>query len=322
MSGDLEFEPGTEYKYNNTGYYLLAVIIQNVTGKSFEENLHERILDPLNMKNSGVDRNIRILQNRAVGYYKQLTGYMHDPYFLMTNALGAGDMYSTVEDMFLWDQALYTEKLLPEAYKEIMFTPFLSNYAYGWGVRYESLGESGDSVKVLTHSGGLNGFNTRIFRLIKDKHLIVLLNNTGGTNLSDYCSEITKILYDLPYALPKIPISEPLGKTIVKNNVQTAIYQYHELKMNKSETYIFNENALNALGYQLLRLNRVDDAIEIFKLNIKEYPEAFNPYDSLGEGYMVRGNWELAIEYYKKSLELNPNNTNAVRMLERIEQQM
>jgi CubicO group peptidase (beta-lactamase class C family) len=321
-SGDLEFEPGTDYKYNNTGYYLLAVIIERITGKTYEENLIERIITPVNMTNSGIDRNQRIIYNRAIGYYKQLTGYIHDPYFLMTNAYGAGDMYSTVEDLYLWDQALYTENLLSDKYKEIMFTPFLSNYAYGWGVYYVSLGENDDSVKVVSHSGGLNGFNTRIFRLIEDKHLIVLLNNTGGTVLLDMCRELTKILYDRPYAIPKMPLSEPLGKTLQKQNIQAALGQYHDLKKNHYNEYVFDENALNTFGYQLINLGRVDDAIEIFKLNITEYPDAFNPYDSLGEGYMIKGEWELAIKYYAKSLEMNPKNTNAINRLHTIQSSM
>ena len=75
---------------------------------------------------------------------------------------------------------------------------------------------------------------------------------------------------------------------------------------------------LNNLGYQLLGIDRVKDAIEIFKLNVEEYPEEFNPYDSLGEGYMIAGEKELAIKNYAKSLELNPENTNAIVMLNRI----
>ena len=86
------------------------------------------------MSNSGVDRNERILDNRANGYVKQGADFVNASYDYMLNALGAGDMYSTVEDLYLWDQALYSDKLLSEKYKEIMFTPFLNNYAYGWGV--------------------------------------------------------------------------------------------------------------------------------------------------------------------------------------------
>jgi len=123
-SGDLEFEPGLKFNYNNTGYYLLAVIIEKVTGKSFEENLQERILRPLQMNNSGIDRNEEILKNRAAGYTKHLTGMVNSSYIYMPNVLGAGNMYSTVEDLYLWDRALYSEKLLSKKYEDIMFTPF------------------------------------------------------------------------------------------------------------------------------------------------------------------------------------------------------
>ncbi len=317
-SGDLEFEPGSEYRYNNTGYFLLGVIIEKVTGKSYIQNLQERILIPLNMKNSGVDRNVEILENRASGYYKELTGYTNEPYFYMLNAMGAGDMYSTVEDLYLWDRALYTDKLISEKSKKTMFTPFLNKYAYGWGVSNVSLGESSDSVQVVTHSGGINGFNTRIFRLIEDGHLILLFNNTGSTNLSEMCNTITNILYDRPYKMPKISIAETIGKAILASDVETAVKQYHELKTGQPDAYNFEESELNNLGYQLLGKNKIQEAIEIFKLNVEQYPDAFNPYDSLGEGYMLAGEKELAIKNYAKSLELNPKNTNAIIMLARI----
>jgi len=317
-SGDLEFEPGSSYNYNNTGYFLLAVIIEKVTGKSFKENLQERILTPANMKNSGLDRNKEIIENKANGYLKQLTGYMNEPYFYMLNAFGAGDMYSTVEDLYLWDQALYSEKLLSKKYKDIMFTPFLNNYAYGWRVYKVALDESTDSAGVITHSGGINGFNTIIFRLVQGKHLIVLLDNTESSDLSNICNTITNILYDKPYTLPRVSIGETIGKTILEKDVESAIKQYHDLKNKQENLYNFQESELNRLGYQLLAINKVKEAIEIFKLNVKEYPGAWNPYDSLGEAYMIYGEKELAIQNYAKSLELNPGNTNALIMLSRI----
>jgi tetratricopeptide (TPR) repeat protein len=134
------------------------------------------------------------------------------------------------------------------------------------------------------------------------------------------CGSITNILYDRPYQFPKKSLTRTLGETIVNSNVETAIKQYHELKANNMDDYGFVENALNNLGYQLIGINRVRDAIEIFKLNIEEYPDAFNPYDSLGEGYMIAGEKELAIKFYKKSIELNPDNRNGIMMLERLYQ--
>ena len=140
--------------------------------------------------------------------------------------------------------------------------------------------------------------------------------------MSEMCQELTKILYDRPFSLPKIPLSDTIGRIIIEKNIETAISEYHDLKENHAEKYEFNENALNTLGYQLLRIGLVEDAIKVFKLNITEYPDAFNPYDSLGEAYMIQGNGELAIKYYTKSLELNPQNINAINMLQRIQERM
>ncbi|UCE07743.1 MAG: serine hydrolase [bacterium] len=319
-SGDLEFEPGSKYKYNNSGYFLLGAIIEKVTEKTYEQALKQNILDPLNMKNTGYDRHDPILPKRAAGYEKGFDGFINAPYLDMSLPYSAGAMYSTVEDLYLWDQALYTERLLSQKYKEIMFTPFLNNYAYGWGVRKIALEGSKDSLTTIAHGGGINGFNTLITRLIDDRHLIVLLNNTGGTNLGEMSQGITNILYDKSYDLPKKSIAEVLYKTILENDVEVAIKQYRELKGKQIDSYNFKENELNRLGYQLLRNKKINDAIEIFKLNVEAYPEAYNTYDSLGEACMKNGDKELAIKNYKKSLELNPDNTNAVKMLKNLEE--
>jgi CubicO group peptidase (beta-lactamase class C family) len=319
-SGDLMFEPGTEYYYNNSGYFLLAIIIEHVTGKTFEENLHERILKPANMLNTGVDRNVNILKKKASGYFKRLSGYINEPYFYMLNVLGAGDMYSTVEDLYLWDQALYDDELLSEKYKNIMFTPVLKNYAYGWGIYYLKYTDSSDSLGVVAHSGSINGFNAQIFRLIEDEHLIVILNNTGQVNLWDMCLSIINILYDRSYALPKKSIVQTLGKTILTSGIKYALIQYHLLKTYKFAEYDFNEKVLNILGYQLISINRISDAVEIFKLNIEEYPKDYLSYNSLGSAYLLAGRERLAIKSYMKSLELNPDNVKAVEMIEKIKQ--
>jgi CubicO group peptidase (beta-lactamase class C family) len=206
LSGDLLFEPGSK-KYYSNAYYLLAVIVEKVTGKSYRENLQERILIPLKMYNTGTDRNEEILEKRASGYIKDSTGYKSTHHRIhMPNALGDGNMYSTVEDLFLWDQALYTEQLLSAEYKNTMFTPFLDNYAYGWYVSKIGLNDPSDNVNAVWHGGGLFGFNGIIIRFVEDKHLIVvLLNNTGSLRLNvtnGLCREIINILYDRPFQLP------------------------------------------------------------------------------------------------------------------------
>jgi dienelactone hydrolase len=117
-----------------------------------------------------------------------------------------------------------------------------------------------------------------------------------------------------------ISIAQALGKTIREQTIDAAIKQYYELKKTGADRYDFSERELNVLGYTLLGEKRVKEAIEIFKLNVAVYPEAFNTYDSLGEAYLMNGERELAIKNYKKSLELNPQNTNATEALKKIEQ--
>ncbi|HJR06891.1 MAG TPA: serine hydrolase [Pyrinomonadaceae bacterium] len=319
-SGDLEFEPGAKFKYNNSGYFLLGAIIEKVTGKPYEQVLKENILDPLGMRNTGYDHYDAILPKRAAGYQKTPTGYTNAPYLDMSIPYAAGSLYSTVEDLYLWDQALYTDKLIPAKSKELMFTPFLDNYAYGWGITKVTLGQSKETVNAVQHSGGINGFNTLIVRYPAQKNLIVLLDNTSqGANLERISRDLTSILYNQPFEMPKQSIAEVLLKTISEQDVAAAVKQYRELKATRGADYTFAENELNMLGYQLLGAKKTKEAIEIFKLNVEAYPQAANPYDSLGEAYMTAGEKTLALQNYKKSVELNPQNANAVAVIKRLE---
>lgn len=149
----------------------------------------------------------------------------------------------------------------------------------------------------------------------------------NGNPLADFAN-IKKVtarvkqghLLDVPAEAAKLPsIADAIGHTLMAANVSAAIASYRRLKKEHPADYDFSEKELNALGYQLLNHQRVADAIEIFKLNVEMYPQGSNAYDSLGEAYLRNNNRELAIKNYKKSLELNPNNKNAIEVLKRLE---
>jgi CubicO group peptidase (beta-lactamase class C family) len=318
-SGDLEFEPGSKFAYNNSGYFLLGAIIEHVTGKPYEQVLKENIFDPLGMKNTGYDHHDTIIPKRATGYSKTPDGYTNAAYLDMSIPYAAGSMYSTVEDLYLWDQALYTDKLLSAQSKALMYKPFLNDYAYGWVVQNAPFKQNGNDVQVIRHGGGINGFTTTIVRFPQEKNLIVMLDNTGTGYLDPLSDSIAKILYNQPYEQPKISIVPVLEKTINDKGIAAAVAQYRDLKAKESATYNFAEAELNQLGYQLLRTGKLTEAIEILKLNVEAYPQGFNTYDSLAEAYVAVNERELAKQNYKKSLELNPNNTNAVAVLKTLE---
>lgn len=114
----------------------------------------------------------------------------------------------------------------------------------------------------------------------------------------------------------KESINAPLTAVIVDDGMTAAVDTYRRLKKEEPDAWNFAENQLNFLGYQLLQRNLLDDAIAIFKLNVEMFPAAFNTYDSLGEAYLAAGETDLAISNYEHSLELNPENNNAVTVLE------
>lgn len=318
-SGDLEFEPGSKFVYDNSGYFLLGAIIEKVTGKPYEQVVKENIFDPLGMKNSGYDRWNTILSNRATGYTSTPGGYETAPYLDMSIPYAAGSLYSTVEDLFLWDQALYGDKLLSAASKQLMFKPNLNNYGYGFVIRKITLGPNKLEVPVVAHNGGINGFNSLIVRMVNDKKLIVLLDNAEhGQYLDQISNVIMSVLYDQPYDAPKRSIATTLNRIIQTQDVASAIKEYRTLKVGANAAeYDFAETELNQLGYQLLQAKKLSDAVAIFKLNVEMFPQSANVYDSLGEAYMNNGDKELAIANYKKSLELDPKNSNAtVRLRE------
>ncbi len=317
----LQFTPGDRFAYSNSGYFLLGVIIEKVSGKTYEQMLQENIFTPLKMNNTGFDHHSTILKNRATGYNKFGTSYTNSDYLDMSIPYAAGSMYSTVEDLYLWDQALYTDQLISKKYKELIFTPDVStgqaSYGYGWGIHYQPLGKTNDSIKVIGHGGGINGFNTIISRIPSDKHLIVLLNNTGGTDLRTMSRSISSILYGKTYDTPKKSVASSLLGVIMDRGIAPGLEEFK--KMKTSETYELKEMEMNMIGYRLLGLEKVKEAIEVFKLNVTSFPESGNVYDSLGEAYLKDGNKELAIKNYKKSVAIDPSNTNAIKILKELQ---
>jgi len=313
-SKDLEFAPGSKFKYNNSGYFILGAVIEHVTGKPYATVLRENIFEPLGMKASGYDLHRPLIHKRAGGYEMGPDGYVNAPYLDMTIPYAAGSLYSTVEDLYTWDRALYTDKLLSPKMKAKLFTPYMKGYGYGWGMGTRKIG--GREVHTIGHGGGINGFNTLITRYVDDQHLVVLLNNTGGTKLGEMTAQIANVLYGEPVIPPKKPAARLLMKAYTDEGVTGGDALFAKLKTDGG--YDLSETMLNGLGYALLGRNKVAEAISIFTKNTELYPDSANTWDSLAEGYLKKGDKEKAIRYYKKTLEINANNPGAVEHLKKL----
>ena len=310
---ELIARPGLKYQYSNPGYALLAVVVERVSGKRFGEFLEQEVFEPVGMKNTFVyDSPTKKDARTAIGYGQ--FGQLDDggP----TSIPGDGGIYSTADDLFKWDQALHTDRLVDQSTLAEAFVPGkvqqgTSSYGFGWNIE-----EDGGS-KYLWHQGSHAGFRAFIGRRLADRVTVIMLTNKGNSKRQDINTAIQNILADRPYILPKQSGAEKLYRTIHESGIQEALQQYNDLK--KAKSYDLGESELNTLGYQLLYGDRrVSDAVAIFKLNALRHPWSSNAFDSLGEAYRANGDRNLAIVSYRLAILLEPANGHAAGELKEL----
>jgi CubicO group peptidase (beta-lactamase class C family) len=170
----LQFTPGSEFGYSNPNYVTLGIIIERVSGMSYRDFIQENILDPLKMRHTSYDPFEMDFPNKAIGY-DQIDPPLVSMYFHPSISYAAGAIYSTVLDMYKWDQSMYTEKLVSFETLQKMFTPGHGDYGYGWWI--DELDVDGKKYKQIWHSGSYFGFHSVISRLVDEKITVILLLN-------------------------------------------------------------------------------------------------------------------------------------------------
>ncbi len=295
---DLLFEPGTRFSYNNSGYFLLGVILEKVTGQSYETLLRERIFAPAGMNDSGYDSTLQLLSKRAAGYDKRFDeSYVNAAYLDMTQPYAAGSLYSTVEDLYRWEQALLTEKILSAQSKERIFTPGLSDYGYGWTITRKN------GVSTIAHNGGINGFNTRMMRHPDLKRVIVILNNTGGAPLEAITDSIGVVLDGKEPAMPKRPAALTLFTTYGTSGLAAALAQAKT--MQAGSEYDAGGGELSRLANQLLTTGKTADALELATTLAEECPKSASAAMLLARAHRASGHRVEAVRHYARAIELS-----------------
>jgi CubicO group peptidase (beta-lactamase class C family) len=191
----LNFIPGEKYNYSNSNYNLLAYIIEKVSGLSYGEFLRKNIFYPLDMKDSGHDGYARaIIKNQASGYQPAgAKGIKKAPYLDWSIKTGNGSIYSTIEDLYKWDRAIYTEKILTESSKKKMFADHIDGVGYGWFVRKRN------SRRVTDMNGRSPGFTSYLRRFIDENACIIVLSNNYSPASHMMVSDLGAILFDEKY---------------------------------------------------------------------------------------------------------------------------
>jgi CubicO group peptidase (beta-lactamase class C family) len=185
----LEFTPGDKFHLSDSGYVVLGATIETVSGTSYAKYLQEHIFNPLGMSDTGYDSPRGIIPHRASGYRRNGGTLVNSPYPDMSISYSARGLYSTVEDLYRWDRALDSEKLVSRRSLEQMFTPYRDGSGFGWMILKEF------GRKALTRGGRVNGFSASIRRYPDDHACVIVLSNLESSDAERISHDLATILW-------------------------------------------------------------------------------------------------------------------------------
>lgn len=193
----LEFAPGRLFRYSNSNYILLGHVIERASGEPYDTFLQENIFRPLQMNDTGYDYPRRLLKHRAAGYSARGEVTVNAQYVDMSVPYSAGGLYSTTEDLYRWDQALYTERLLSKKSLAEMFTAFKGHYGYGWYVDEQG------GHRFMSHSGWIDGFAASLGRYPDDRVTVIVLSNMDSAPVNTIARNVGAIVLGMRHEAPE-----------------------------------------------------------------------------------------------------------------------
>lgn len=231
----LEFPPGERYSYSNSGYVLLGAVVAKVAGMPFPQFLSTHILRPVGMKRTFVlTRDGQKTPETATGYND--FGDLDDYVEFVT---GDGGMYSTVEDLYLFDRALYSGNLISQATLNEMFTPGRvragsTTYGFGWNI------EDTEAGKRVWHTGSTAGFRAYFDRRLANRR-IIMLTNIGNSKRIEISATINSILDGMAFTYPKRSGAVELARVYRSAGIDGVLATYQSLKQRSVEDYDLSE---------------------------------------------------------------------------------
>ncbi len=295
----LLFDPGEGDEYSNSGYVILGSVIERITGKSYYDNVKERIVEPLALEHTYLENLDQYRNLRATGYFKTPFGELRTNDQFMDVANADGGFLSTVEDIMKFYRSYYYDNILmtEEMKQNDPQFQFIRNLPPG---------------KAPMAAGGFEGFNTAMFQIYSDDVSIIVFSNMdepAGENLAMGILNIYRGEEPEPPALhAKMNVVQAYEKydiAYIKDHFDELTTNYHPADPK--------EWILNDLGYAyMIEKKDIDKAIDMLECNTSLFPESANVWDSLGEAWMVKGDKEKAKTYYKKALSLDPELQTAI----------
>ncbi|WP_452596860.1 serine hydrolase domain-containing protein [Pontimicrobium sp. MEBiC01747] len=303
----LLFPANSKYKYSNSGYAVLAMIIERVSGRTFQNFIGEEIFEKLDMTNSVVYSKDIQIKNRAYGYKLIKSKYKNRDQSKWSAIQGDGGIYSSVSDYAKWDESLYNATLVSKDLINDAFSNWDKNgktdgkgYGFGWQI------EKKNGKKYLMHGGSSTGFLNTTLRVPSEKITVAIYTNNGSLGgLKRKALGLASLFSgdQIP-----MPTEIALEKDIKDNGIENITTKFKEIKSNPSK-YDTIEEGLIRLGFSYFK-NEPEKSQKVFELITTEFPNYFGGYYGLGQyyAYKTEGNNKLAIENYRKVVELNPSN--------------
>lgn len=330
------FKPGERFSYSGEGFVYLQKVVEHLTGEPLDAYMKKAVFGPLGMTSSSYVWQTAYATRKACGH-NALGDVTEQRKPLEANA--AASLNTTPQDYAKFVIAVMQGTGLRKETARLMLTPqvkvnegcqncvnnqpgpLLPNVSWGLGIGLQQTkdgesfwhwGDSNNDVQCYVVAYPKERLGLLVFTDSGNGHSIIpaIINEAIG-------GEQPAIAW-LHYEQYNSPARQ-LFKEIVTRG-EAAINEYRERRKNSAGAPVLNEVQMNRLGYALLQKQKVKEAIEIFKMNVEDFPQSSNVYDSLGEAYMVNGDKELAIKNYQKSIELNPDNANGVEMLKKLQQ--
>jgi len=308
---ELPRDIGSKFEYSNYGMGLLGMVLADKNHTSYEKLMVKNIANPLGMESTRISLSPDMRTRLAKGHSNGIEVENWD----FQAIAGAGAVRSSAVDMLKYLAAnMGIEKT--KLYSALKLSHKLSGSGDGTvnaGLGWFTMDVEG--VDVVWHDGGTGGYMS-FAGFTKDgkKGVVVLTNSTGfpddiGFHLLNPKSKL---------ANPKPSISVKLGNAIKKEGIESAIRTYKDLKENHADEYDFRENEFVKLGYLYIAKGKTKEAVAVFKIYVEAYPDSWNAYDSYADALRENNENMKAIENYKKSLELNPENSNGINMLRKL----
>jgi len=321
FQSELMYKPGTKHRYANANYILLAAIIEEVSQQDYESFLRENFWNPLQMNHTGYKSINFDSEQLAHGYYFHYTdGEWRDwgttqEQLPSTNnhwySIGKGDIYSTVEDLYIWQQALKKNIVLNAETIKLMETAHVpeneaktSFYGYGWAIF-----NSSKNTKIITHNGSNGIYFADFVRYQEEDVVVIVLSNTILNQKSENAAwEIASMVLDDAYLSQAIPKSTfELVIDFIRANPPEKANQLPQYIKAQTGTSLNDKAVLNRIGNKKVSQKaNTDWGIALLKLNVNLFTNDGNLWDSLGDAYYIIKDKDNAISCYKKALELEP----------------